>query len=501
MQESYWIKKHETTHSYPKLTKEIHTQIAIIGAGLTGLLTGYFLSNTDKEVVILEADQVCYGASGRSTGKLSSQHGLIYHNLINRYDLQFAKQYYTANDEALKTIVDIIETHQISCDFERCDSMLFTKDKQHIAKLQEEYQAYLDLDIPCEYIDQTDTPFPIEAGLIIKQQAHFDPYAFGCAIAEIIEKKGIQLYEHSPVTEMIKEHEKYKLIVHDQYVYADDVIFASQFPFIDKGHFFFTKMYSQQETILTTTNQEHPLSTMMLSIDTDVQSFNQHQNVLLYAGNVHKSGQTKMKTHEEFAYTLPSIYATNQIQDAWTSQDYITFDQLPMIGKLDKDNDHVLFASGFNKWGNTTSCVAAKLLCSYILQKPSMYQMLYSPQRLSNIFSLAFVKENMNVVMEFIKSKLQSSSSEYPQSNEGSIIEIDGHRYGVYRDEYDEYYIVDILCPHMGCTLHFNEEEKTWDCPCHGSRFSYKGDIIKGPATQKLHTIDEDHNSINPHLR
>ena len=161
---------------------------------------------------------------------------------------------------------------------------------------------------------------------------------------------------------------------------------------------------------------------------------------------------------QEFENTLREDFIVQEITSAWSSQDYMTFDQLPLIGKLDKHEDRVLFASGYNKWGNTTSCIAGKLLCSYALHRGSPYRMMFSPQRLSSIFSLQFVKENLNVVGAFLKSKLQKSTTAYPHIGEGTIMELDDHRYGVYRDENDELYIVEILCPHLGCTLRFNAD-------------------------------------------
>ena len=500
MTESFWMKRNTKTTNYPTLQKETDAHIAIIGGGLTGITTAYYLAQAEEDAILLEADSLCFGASGRNTGKLTMQHGLLYANLIEHYDRILARQYYEANEEALNSIEAIIQEHHIACSFERCDSMLFTRDAVQVAKLQEEYQAYLDLHIPCTYIEKNDAPFPMEAGLRMQYQARFDPYAYGCALAEIAREGGIDIYEHSPVTDMQEEEQGYRLIVNGTCVHADIVIFAMQFPFIDQGHFYFTRMYCDQESIISARVKNPLPKDMMLSIDDRVQSYNTCEDTLLYAGNTYKSGQDKAMNLQEFENTLREDFIVQEITSAWSSQDYMTFDQLPLIGKLDKHEDRVLFASGYNKWGNTTSCIAGKLLCSYALHRGSPYRMMFSPQRLSSIFSLQFVKENLNVVGAFLKSKLQKSTTAYPHIGEGTIMELDDHRYGVYRDENDELYIVDILCPHLGCTLRFNADEKTWDCPCHGSRFSYTGEIIKGPATQRLHTMHEPHNSIDPHI-
>ena len=205
MTESFWMKRNTKTTNYPTLQKETDAHIAIIGGGLTGITTAYYLAQAEEDAILLEADSLCFGASGRNTGKLTMQHGLLYANLIEHYDRILARQYYEANEEALNSIEAIIQEHHIACRFERCDSMLFTRDAVQVAKLQEEYQAYLDLHIPCTYIEKNDAPFPMEAGLRMQYQARFDPYAYGCALAEIAREGGIDIYEHSPVTDMQEE--------------------------------------------------------------------------------------------------------------------------------------------------------------------------------------------------------------------------------------------------------------------------------------------------------
>ena len=501
MKDSYWILETEKQHSYPKVEKEMDTNIAIIGAGLTGLSTAYYLSKVTNDVFVIEADEVCYGSSGRNTGKITMQHGLLYNELIERYDKEIASQYYHANEEALNSIEQIIHDHQIDCGFERCDAMLYTQDQSMVSMLQDEYQAYLDLHIPCTYVEHQEGPIPMEAGLKMHYQARFNPYAYGLALADIITQAGISIYEHSPVETMIEEDDDtYTLLVNGCKVHANRVIFASQFPFIDHAHLYFARMHCEQESVAALTSPNKLPTNMMVNIEKPSHSFNAFHQVLIAAGNSYKSGQTPEVHDREFRSYLERTFHTESILYEWTNQDYVSFDKIPFIGKLDKHNEKVLFASGFSKWGNTTSNIAGKLLCSSILGLGYSYRMLYSPQRFSTIFSLPFVKENLNVAYEFIKGKLKKGDTDYPQIQEGKHMQIDGHTYGVYRDEHEQLFIVDVTCPHMGCVCSFNDVDKTWDCPCHGSRFSYTGEIIKGPATHKLNAYGEGLNPVDPHI-
>lgn len=501
MKDSYWIKNTKKKTTYPSITKEMDANIIIIGAGLTGLSSAYYLSKATTDVYILDADEVCYGASGRNTGKVTAQHGLLYKDMMNTYGKEFAMQYYHANEEAITSIESIIEEHDIDCEFHRCDAALYTQDATMIAQMQDEYQAYLDLHIPCTYIEKTTEIIDIEAGLQMHYQAKFNPYEYGCALAKIVSETGIRIFEHSPVETMVEEDDgSYTLLVNGKMVHANKVIFASQFPFIDHAHLYFTKMYCEQESIISITREEQKPDIMLLNIEKPLHSYNSYGNTVLVGGNSYKSGQKPEVCEKDFHAHALTTFHIDHIDDEWSSQDYITFDNIPFIGKLDKHNERVLFASGYNKWGNTTSNIAGKLLCAYALDQHSQYRTLFTPQRFTSIFAFPFVKENLNVAYEFIKGKMKHGDNEYPMMCQGKVMQIDGHTYGVYRDEHDELFIVDITCPHLGCVCNFNAVDKTWDCPCHGSRFSYTGEIIKGPTTRHLHAYGEGLNHINPHI-
>lgn len=498
--ESYWIHRTEKKE-YPAVKNDIQANIVIIGAGLSGLSCAYYLSKREKDIIIVEADHVCHGASGRNTGKVTAQHGILYKKLIENYDVMIAKQYYHANMEAIRSMESIIKEHHIDCDFKRCDASLYTCNDTMISELQDEYQAYLDMKISCDYKKDVHTPLHMKAVLTMHDQAKFDPYRYGLGLSDVLDERGIAIYENSAVKTMIKHKDQgYDLIVNDCCVHADYVILASQFPFIDYGHFYFTRMYCEQESAACLSNSSQHSECMLLNIEKPLHSYNIYEDKIIAGGNSYKSGQTPEVHHDKFLRDIHTAFPEEEMEYVWSSQDYITFDHIPMIGRLDKEDNHILFASGYNKWGNTTSNIAGKLLSAYILQLRTQYQMLYSPQRLSSLFSIPFVKENMNVVYEFIRSKFKHGDDEYPSIGEGKIMQLDGHHYGVYRDEDEQLYIVDATCPHLGCICSFNMVDKTWDCPCHGSRFSYKGEIIKGPAEYQLRPYGEGLNTIDPHI-
>ncbi len=502
MNASKWIKDTPKT-SYPKIEQDVYIDTLIIGAGLTGLTTGYYLSQAMKQFIIVEADCIGYGASGRNTCKLTAQHGLIYKSLIQKYGYTLAKQYYDAHMEAIESIEEIVHKHQIDCDFKRCNSVLFTQESEKVPNLQDEYQACIDLNIPCSFIDTVQYPLTIQAGIMFPEQAKFHPLKYMIALADILTKKEIAIYEHSPVTNIIEENGTYIALCNHRKIYARNIVQATQFPFYDQHQFLFAKTYPMSSSILCTPTTANYGDDMLINTESPSISLHafsiQGQTCLMVGGNSHKTGQFA-KEDPDYVQRAKKMFGIEHFEDMWSTQDYMTFDHLPYIGKLQKNNDQLYIATGYCKWGNTTSNIAGKLLCAYLLKQPSPYRKLFDPHRLSSLFSLTFLKENMNVAYEFVKGKLQPCDKEYPQKGQARVIEIQNHLYGVYRDEQDELYIVDITCPHLGCICIFNQQDKTWDCPCHGSRYSYTGEVIKGPSTNRLHSYREGRNQIDPHL-
>lgn len=501
MNTSTWIKE-VTLKSFPKVDQDLYCDHLIIGAGLTGLSLGYYLSNTDANFIIVEADHIGAGASGRNTCKLSAQHELIYQDIIKKHGFDIAKRYYRAHMEAIDSVEEIIQEHEIDCDFIRCNSCIFTQEELNLASLQDEYQAYLDLGIECEYFKEWDFPIPFLEGIRMPNQAKFQPMKYMQGLADIIMKRNHMIYEYSPIKTIVESEDGYVAICNNRKIHAKKIIQATQLPFYDHHQFFFSRIHPSMNSMAATPISTNIPEDMLINIDDPLKSYNtigKEQRKLIIGGNEHRVGQA-IHDPDAFMHNAQREFHLQTIEDSWSSQDYQPFDHLPMIGKLQKDKDDLYIATAFNKWGNTTSNIAGKLLSAYLLHQESQYMDVFDPHRIQSIFALNFVKENLEIAYEFIKSKFKDPDQEYPMIGHGKVIMIDDHPYGVYRDEDDELYIVDITCPHLGCNCIFNDVDKTWDCPCHASRYSYKGEVLKGPSTHGLNTYGKGLNPIDPHI-
>lgn len=342
---SFWINQ-TNSQAYPTLSNSTNASIVIIGGGLCGLATAYYLAQKTKDIIIVEADQIAYGASGRSTGKISAQHGYIYHDLLTRYGKKLVKQYYEENTAALSAIDEIIKKHAIACDFEYCDATLYAMNEEEVKKLEKEYQAYLCLDIPCTYQTANSLQPPMLAKLTMHHQARFNPYRYAIGLASYLTKEGVRIFEHSALRDIKKADDVYHLYVKEHIITAHDVVFATQFPFLDNKRFYFTRMYSEQEQIIAFSKPNMKQQMLLHIGNHPVQSIHAYHDYTLIAGNSHKSGQMKKNTYTELQ-KLAQAWVQGNFITQWSSQDYITFDKLPMIGYLSNEKEHLYFASGF----------------------------------------------------------------------------------------------------------------------------------------------------------
>ena len=486
---SYWIDTMKKKYFYPSITSNIKTDILIIGAGMSGLSCAYHLSKYNKQITVVEANKVGYGASGRNTGKLSAQHGLIYHKLIESIGLQQAKLHYQAQKQAISEITALCKKHAIP--IYPHDTILYATTPQGKQQLQDEYQAYIDLQIPCSFIEHIDDIPNCIAALTMHKQAIFHPYHFLQELSSILTKQQVAIFEDSPVSQVLKQPDQtYNVICNEYTITANTVICTTQVPIIDHGHLYVTKMQCEQEHIHTLPNKKMPTC---LQIDDQKHSFNTFEHTLFFVHHSHKSGITNSNLTNNSSFNQTASYH-------WSNSDYTTIDKLPFIGPIDKQNYHLLFASGYGKWGNTNGYFAGKLLSEYVLQQHTPYHTLYSPFRKLCYTSSFYLKENIQNMTNFFIGHISIYDDELPQPLQGKKIRKNNHTYGAYREEDGTLYIVDITCPHLGCICNFNEIDKTWDCPCHGSRYTYKGEIIKGPSTTKLNAYTQSKNHIDPHI-
>ncbi|MBQ8300242.1 MAG: FAD-dependent oxidoreductase [Clostridia bacterium] len=493
---SYWI---ETTKNlekeYKHLSDDIDVDVCIIGAGLVGITSAYYLSDSKLKVAIVERDSVCSHVSGKSTAKITSQHNLFYDYLINSYSHDLAKKYLDANEEAVQRIKDIIDKEKIDCDFSVQDSYVYAYSSEELFDIEKEVSAVKSLDFPCEFVKEIPMPIKTLGAIKFPNQAQFNPRKYALALCDIVTKKGIDIYTSTVVTDVESFDSGYIVSTANNSIKAKYVILATHYPIINFPGFYFLKMYqSMSYAIAVDTKCDLPEG---MYINSSIPTFSfrttpyKDKKLLIVAGADHKTGE---KIDLENAYEIlekkaKELYPESEVLYKWCTEDCISLDKIPYIGDFSSIMPNLYVATGFKKWGITFSNVASKIITDKILGNKNKYENTFEATRLEPIKNR---DELGNMVKESIYSLVINKLKDSPDTlddvgmDEGKIIEYENEKVGVYRDTNGKCYFIKPVCAHLGCELSFNNVEKTWDCPCHGSRYDINGNVLSEPAIHNI---------------
>lgn len=424
--------------TFESLTQDIKADVLIIGGGITGILCAYMLKQAHVDYALVEAKEICSGVTANTTAKITSQHGMIYHQMLKRFGEEKTRMYLEANEAALREYQKLCQT--VDCNFETKDNFVYTV--TNIQKLEQELDALNKIGFPAEYDGNLPLPFPTAGAVGFENQAQFHPLQFLTKIAE-----GLNIYEHTKVIEL-KSGDSQKTVATTAHgnITADKIIVATHFPFLNKHGMYFLKMYQHRSYVLALENAPYTNGMYVDESETGL-SFRNYNNLLLLGGGSHRTGKHGGN------WTELSDFAKLHYPDAteryrWATQDCMSLDNIPYIGQYSKNTSNLYVATGFHKWGMSSAMVAATLLRDMVLEKENPYAAVFNPSRTMlrpQLFVNAF--EATTNLLTFSKKR----------------------------------------CPHLGCALKWNAAERTWDCSCHGSRFAEDGEVINNPATDDLH--------------
>jgi glycine/D-amino acid oxidase-like deaminating enzyme/nitrite reductase/ring-hydroxylating ferredoxin subunit len=497
--EPYWRTSVELP-SFPKLEEDIHTDVAIIGGGISGITTAYLLAKNGVRVTLLEADRLLNGTTGHTTAKITAQHDIIYDELINHLGQEKAKLYYEACMEALRFIRSTIEQEAIDCDFIEQDAYIYTNSSSSLTKLINEWKAYEKLGIDGAFVESIPLPIPVKAAVVMKNQAQFHPLKYLTKLVDAVVQAGGKIYEYTPAAD-IEQGQALTVVTRDKKrVTCEHVIICSHFPFYDGG-FYFSRMYAERSYVLAAKIAEQYPGGMYLSADNPKRSVRyttmNGENLILIGGENHKTGQgvPTMQHYEALQSFASQLFTVTDIPYRWSAQDLTTLDKVPYIGNMTAGTPNIYVATGYRKWGMTNGTIAGLLLSDLVMGRDNRYRDLYTPSRFYADPSVKhFLTQNLDVAKHLIEGKVEVvvRNPEDLANGEGAVVVVNGKRSGAYKDENGTLFIVDTTCTHMGCELEWNSGDRTWDCPCHGSRFSIHGDVVEGPAKYPLNKIEDD---------
>ncbi|MDO5556059.1 MAG: FAD-dependent oxidoreductase [Clostridia bacterium] len=497
---SYWVETTKQTN-YPRLSQNITTDVLIIGGGITGILTAYMLSESGLNVSIVEADRIAMGVTANTTAKITSQHGLLYDYLLNSYNFDIAKGYLDSNEEAIKTIANIVNKENINCDFSYQDSYVYTCNKDNVTKIVDEVSAVTSLGLKAQYVTDCPLPFSIEAGIKFPKQAQFHPRKYLLSLLPILEKRDVNIYENSKVENIKHIKNKYEVYTNSNKIIAKHLVMASHYPIKNFPGMYFIKMYQNSSYAIGVEIEKEVFDGMYISCDTPTTSFrnivqDNGKKLLIVGGSGHKTGDTNVDIESSYinlANYIKSIYPKANVKYKWMTEDCVTLDKIPYIGEFSSFLPNMYVATGYKKWGMTSSHVAAKIISDKILAKHNSYENIYTATRLKPIKNS---KEFGNMLKQSTYSlainKMSAPIISYDKldNDSGGVVDYKGEKLGIYKDKSGKLFAVIPYCKHLGCELSWNNLEKTWDCPCHGSRYDYMGKIITEPTTESLDIVD-----------
>lgn len=500
MNSSYWVETTPKTN-FPNLSEDMNTDVLIIGGGITGIMTAYMLSKSGLNITIVDADRMAMGVTANTTAKITSQHGLLYDYLLNSFDFTTASGYLNSNEDAIYTISEIIKNENIDCDFVRQDSYVYTCDKSNVARIVDEVSAVTSLGLKAEYVTECPLPFKIEAGIKFPSQAQFHPRKYLLSLLPILERRGVNIFENSKVIDIKHVKDEYEVYINDNKITTKYLVMASHYPIKNFPGMYFIKMYQDSSYAIGVELEQEIFDGMYISCDTPTTSFrnimqDNGKKLLIAGGSSHKTGQADVNVEDSYINLenyIKSIYPKAKIKYRWMTEDCISLDKIPYIGEFSNFLPNMYVATGYKKWGMTTSHVAAKIISDKILGNENPYENIYTATRLKPIKNS---KEFGNMLKQSAYSlainKLSSPIISYEEleNDSGGVVDYKGEKLGIYKDKNGKMYAVVPYCKHLGCELTWNNLEKTWDCPCHGSRYDYTGKIITEPTTESLDSID-----------
>ena len=488
---SYWIASSGVPERAP-LPGDADADVVVVGGGITGLTAALFAARGGARVMVLEARRLAMGTTGNTTAKVTALHGLVYSELERRLGLEAARAYAELNRLGLEQVRTLVTDLGIDCDLEEMDAVSYTLRDDRRPEIEREVEVASSLGFPASHAEKLSLPYPVAGAVRFKRQAQFHPRRYALGLASAIERAGGTVHESTRVLDAELEGDRCQVKTERGVVHADRVVVATLLPVVDRIGLF-ARTEASRSYALSANAPDTSVSAMYLSVDSPTRSVRPHPdpagNKLIITGEGHKTGQDPQPLQR---FDALERYARERLgaqpEYRWSAQDYRASDGLPFIGRLYPRSERIVGVTGLRKWGLTNGTAAAVLLADLVLGREHPLASTFDTTRVRPIAGApAFVKANVNVAQRFVGDRLRTKPSlDEVRPGEGAVIRHGGRHVAAYRREDGTVSAVAARCTHLGCLVAFNAAERTWDCPCHASRFDTDGRVIEGPATRRL---------------
>jgi glycine/D-amino acid oxidase-like deaminating enzyme len=492
---SLWLERAPET-GYSRFEGDGRYDVAVIGGGITGLTAALLLARAGRSVALVDQHTIGGGTTGHSTAKVTSQHGINYLRLRLTLGEGAARTYASAQEAAKERIAAFVADEDIDCDFRRRPAYVYAGSSWQRRLVEREASAARDAGLPSTFVegDEVPLPFSVHGAMRFADQAEFDAARYVRGLARSLRDAGGGLFEHSRA-QQVHEGEPCTVELETGAIRADHVVVATLMPFLDRGGYF-ARAFPSRSYVICAQTADPPLGAMLISAGSPTRSLRDvptaGEELLMVGGEGHHvgSGKAQVQRYERLAEFAQRHWDVRAITHRWSTQDYSADDGVPYIGRLHPFSKRVWIATGFKKWGITGGTVAGLVIADGITERENPWGGLFSTTRIRpHAEAPRFLLENARAGAHMVLDRIHAPGarpSDELAPGEGGIVSHDGRKVAGYRDEGGRLHAISTRCTHLGCQVHFNAAEATWDCPCHGSRFTVDGEILNGPATAPL---------------
>jgi glycine/D-amino acid oxidase-like deaminating enzyme/nitrite reductase/ring-hydroxylating ferredoxin subunit len=485
--QSLWLQTAPPT-DYPALTGAVDVDVAVLGGGVAGLTAALLLKQDGARVAVVEAGRVGAGVTGCTTAKVSALQSTMYSTIRSRHGESAAAGYAQASVAGVERLARIAAEHSIDCDLERRAACTYAATPQERRSVEREAEVAQRAGLPVDWVEQAELPFGTYGAVQLAEQLQFHPVRYAQGLAAAVAGDGSYVFETSRAL-AVSEGSVCEVRTHAGVVRAHDVVVATHFPFLDRGGYF-ARLKPQRSYCVAARLAEvaRPHVPMAISAGSPTRSVRSYDELLIVGGESHATGSgaagpERYERLEEFARAHWNVA---EVTHRWSAQDPTHYDHLPLIGPYRPGSSRLWVSAAFMKWGFATATFAAMMLADRLAGRDNAWFDLFSPTRLSARSLHEVAELGVKFSTTLITDRLRpSQKSRADEVDPGEAAVLPG-RTGVFRDEDGVVHAVSLQCTHLGCLLRFNGAERSWDCPCHGSRFDVDGNVLEGPAVRPL---------------
>jgi glycine/D-amino acid oxidase-like deaminating enzyme/nitrite reductase/ring-hydroxylating ferredoxin subunit len=486
--------------AYPPLSENLDVDVVIVGGGIAGLCTAWELVEAGRSVAVLEADRIAASVTGYTTAKLSSLHTLIYAKLRRSFGVDAARHYAQSQQQAVERVAAVAARLGINCDLERVPGFTYVESAEHVDQVRAEADAAAEAGLSASFVTETGLPFPVAGAIRVEEQAQFHPRRYLLALAEDISRRSGRIFERTRAVELDEGEPCQVTTESGATVTARDVVVATHYPVFDRAMLFGRLEPRRELVVAAAIPADRDPQGIYITQEQNTRSvrtapYRNGQRLLIITGEHFTPGAGEVSERwERLVAWTGERFPGAEVVYRWATQDNSTTDQIPFVGPFHLGAQNVYVACGFGGWGMSNGVMSGQLLAALIAGNGLPWARLYDPRRLHPVAEAgSMLKLQAKVAAHFVGDRVRPSyvdSVDDIAAGTGAVLRIRGERCAVHRDETGALHAVSATCTHLGCTVHFNEAERAWECPCHGSRFTVDGSVIQGPANKPLERKD-----------